>query len=60
MKMTMFGLFLHSGSRGIGNRIAQTHINVAKKLMKQDKIKLEDQDLSFLTEGTEEFELYMI
>ena len=27
--------------------------------MKQDKIKLEDQDLSFLTEGTEEFELYM-
>ncbi len=35
-------LFLHSGSRGVGNRIAQHHIDVAKRLAKQWWIELPD------------------
>ena len=30
--------FLHSGSRGIGNRITQSHINVAKNLMRKKRL----------------------
>jgi tRNA-splicing ligase RtcB len=52
-------LFLHSGSRGIGNRIAQSHIKVAQAYCKANFIKLEDPDLAYLTEGTEEFDQYI-
>lgn len=52
-------LFLHSGSRGIGNRIAQSHIKVAQEFCKRNFIKLEDPDLAYLTEGTLEFEQYI-
>ena len=51
--------FLHSGSRGIGNRIATHHIGTAQKLMKQQSIRLPDRDLAYLSEGTEEFEDYI-
>ena len=51
--------FLHSGSRGIGNRIATHHIGVAQKLMKQQSIRLPDRDLAYLSEGTEEFDDYI-
>jgi len=52
-------LFLHSGSRGVGNKIAQHHIKVAADLMKQYWISLPDPDLAYLVEGTEEFWAYM-
>ena len=51
--------FLHSGSRGIGNRIAMHHIGAAQKLMKQQSIRLPDRDLAYLSEGTEEFDEYI-
>lgn len=50
---------LHSGSRGIGNELARVHIDGAKKLMKKLFIKLEDPDLAYLVEGSEEFKAYI-
>ena len=50
---------LHSGSRGIGNRLATKHIKVAQRLMDQQAVDLKDRDLAFLTENTPEFESYM-
>ena len=52
-------LFLHSGSRGVGNRIAQHHISVARKLMERYWITLPDPDLAYLVEGTPEFDTYI-
>ena len=50
-------LFLHSGSRGVGNKIAQRHIAVARKLRADDD--LPDRDLAWLDEGTPEFDRYI-
>lgn len=53
-------LFLHSGSRGVGNKIAQRHINIAlQQCTKEPLIKLPNRDLAFLTEGTPEFDRYI-
>jgi tRNA-splicing ligase RtcB (3'-phosphate/5'-hydroxy nucleic acid ligase) len=52
-------LFLHSGSRGIGNRIAQHHIKVAQRLCKQWWVDLPDRDLAYLVQGTAEFATYI-
>lgn len=52
-------LFLHSGSRGVGNKIAGHHIGVAQKLAKQWWIDLPDPDLAYLVEGTPEFTRYI-
>ena len=52
-------VMLHSGSRNIGNRIAQYHINEAKGMMKKMFINLVDKDLSYLVEGTKEFKDYI-
>ncbi|PYY32298.1 RtcB family protein [Curtobacterium sp. MCJR17_055] len=52
-------LFLHSGSRGVGNRIAQRHIAVAKEAMQCWWIELPDPDLAYLVEGTPEFDRYI-
>ena len=51
--------FLHSGSRGIGNKIAMQHIRTAQRIMKRDSIRLPDSDLAYLSEGTEEFDEYI-
>jgi tRNA-splicing ligase RtcB len=51
--------FLHSGSRGVGNKIAQHHIAVARRLMDRWWIRLEDRDLAYLVEGTDEFWAYV-
>ncbi|GAB6925871.1 RtcB family protein [Rhodococcus erythropolis] len=48
-------LFLHSGSRGVGNKIAQKHIKVAQQLCKKWHIKLPNRDLAYLPEGIPEF-----
>lgn len=52
-------MFLHSGSRGVGNRIATHHIKVAQQLAKKWWIELPDPDLAYLVEGTEEFTRYI-
>jgi len=52
-------LFLHSGSRGVGNRIAQRHIKVARDLCEKWWIQLPDRDLAYLVEGTDEFSAYI-
>jgi tRNA-splicing ligase RtcB len=52
-------LFLHSGSRGVGNKIAQRHIKIAAELAKRYWIQLPDPDLAYLAEGTEEFWAYI-
>ena len=51
--------FLHSGSRGVGNRIAAHHIKIAKALMEKWYINLPDADLAYLVEDTPEFDDYM-
>jgi tRNA-splicing ligase RtcB (3'-phosphate/5'-hydroxy nucleic acid ligase) len=52
-------LFLHSGSRGVGNKIATRHIRVAQEAMKRWWIALPDDDLAYLPEGTDEFWSYI-
>lgn len=52
-------LFLHSGSRGVGNKIAQHHINKAQQLCERWFISLEDKDLAYLVKGTDEFNDYI-
>jgi len=50
---------LHSGSRGIGNQLAQAHIAKARKLAKDLELRLEDPDLAYFVEGTPEFQAYI-
>ena len=50
---------LHSGSRGIGNQLAQMHIAKARGLAKQLEMRLEDPDLAYFVEGTPEFGAYI-
>ncbi|MFE5670910.1 RtcB family protein [Agromyces sp. NPDC056523] len=52
-------LFLHSGSRGVGNRIARHHIRVAQDLARSQRLRLPNRDLAHLTEGTREFDRYI-
>jgi len=51
--------FLHSGSRGVGNRIAQQHIAIAHTVMSRYWINLPDKDLAYLVEGSDEFDEYI-
>jgi tRNA-splicing ligase RtcB len=55
----MVWVVLHSGSRGIGNELAQKHIEQAKGLMRERFIKLEDPDLAYLVEGETSFQAYI-
>ncbi|MCJ1672234.1 RtcB family protein [Rathayibacter sp. VKM Ac-2929] len=52
-------LFLHSGSRGVGNRIATAHIRVAREYCDRHWIALPHPDLAYLVEGTEQFDRYV-
>jgi tRNA-splicing ligase RtcB len=52
-------LFLHSGSRGAGNKLATKHIAVARKLCERSRISLPDRDLAYLVEGTPQFDHYI-
>jgi tRNA-splicing ligase RtcB len=51
-------VMLHSGSRGIGNRIGSTFIALAKDRCAKDGVKLPNSDLAWLPEGVPEFEEY--
>ena len=50
---------LHSGSRGVGNQLAEKHIKVAKRLATQAGTPLEDPDLAWLQEMTPQFDDYI-
>ena len=52
-------LFLHSGSRGVGNKIATHHIRIAQRECERWWISLPNQDLAYLVEGTKEFSSYV-
>lgn len=52
-------VLLHSGSRNVGNVLAQRHIEKAKGIMKQMFIGLPDPDLAYFAEGTKEFDEYL-
>ena len=52
-------IMLHSGSRGIGNKIGTHYIERAKLRMEQFFISLPDGDLAYLPEDTDDFNDYM-
>jgi len=52
-------IMLHSGSRGVGNRIGSHFIELAKREMERFFIRLPDQDLAYLPEGTVHFGHYV-
>jgi len=52
-------MFLHSGSRGVGNKIAQKHIKAAQRLCKQWWINLPNPDLAYIPQSTPEFSAYL-
>ncbi|HEY9693989.1 MAG TPA: RtcB family protein [Oculatellaceae cyanobacterium] len=51
-------LMLHSGSRNIGNMLAQCHISTAKELTRLANTQLPDLDLAYFVQGTSEFAAY--
>jgi tRNA-splicing ligase RtcB len=52
-------IMLHSGSRGIGNRIGQYFIEQARREMERRHIQLPDRDLAYLPEGSTLFDDYV-
>ncbi len=52
-------VMLHSGSRGIGNAIADYFIELARKDMERLMIQLPDRDLAYFPEGSEYFADYV-
>lgn len=50
-------MFLHSGSRGVGNKIAQRHIKIAQR--ETADLALPNKDVAYLTEGTATFDRYI-
>lgn len=58
-KIDRVWVMLHSGSRGVGNRIGSHFIKLAKKEMERLDRKLPNKDLAYLEEGTEHFAEYV-
>ena len=52
-------LFLHSGSRGVGNKLAQHHIRSRRSSARAGSSQLPDRDLAYLVEGEPEFDAYI-
>ncbi|SFP53903.1 tRNA-splicing ligase RtcB [Geodermatophilus dictyosporus] len=52
-------LFLHSGSRGVGNKLASKHIRIAQDRTQAKGIDVPDRDLAYLEEGEPEFDAYV-
>jgi tRNA-splicing ligase RtcB len=52
-------LMLHSGSRGVGNRIGSYFIERAREDMRAHHVNLPDRDLAYLKEGTNGFDAYV-
>ncbi len=53
-------LMLHSGSRGVGNRIGTHFIELARKEMQRFHIHLPDKDLAYLKKGSRYFDDYVL
>ena len=53
-------IMLHSGSRGVGNRIGSHFIEQAKKDMERYFIQLPDKDLAYIPEGSDMFREYTL
>ncbi|MDX2215460.1 MAG: RtcB family protein [Oculatellaceae cyanobacterium bins.114] len=51
-------LMLHSGSRNIGNMLAQCHINTARELAKMSNLALPDPDLAYFVAQSPNFHAY--
>ena len=52
-------LTLHSGSRGVGNKIGTHYIRVAQELCKKLHVQLPDRDLAYLPDDHPAFNAYM-
>ena len=52
-------LTLHSGSRGVGNKIGNHYIRVAQDLCKKTHVTLPDRDLAYLVEDQPPFAAYL-
>lgn len=52
-------VMLHSGSRGIGNKIGSHFIELAKRDMERYFVHLPDKDLAYLPEGSQHFDAYV-
>ncbi len=52
-------IMLHSGSRGIGNKIGMYFIEIAKREMEKWMIHLPDKDLAYLSEGSDYYDDYI-
>ena len=52
-------VMLHSGSRGVGNAIGSSFIELAKQDMRKWFINLPDEDLAYFPEGTDHFDDYV-
>ncbi|MCO7225214.1 RtcB family protein [Pleionea sp. CnH1-48] len=52
-------IMLHSGSRGVGNRIGNYFIELAKKDAERNNVHLPDKDLAYLKEGSDYFDDYV-
>jgi len=52
-------VMLHSGSRGVGNRLGSYFIELAKQDIRRWFVNLPDQDLAYLPEGTAHFAAYV-
>lgn len=52
-------VMLHSGSRGVGNRLGTYFIERAKEEMRAHQANLPDENLAYLREGTRSFEDYV-
>ncbi|MGD0303679.1 MAG: RtcB family protein [Candidatus Acidiferrales bacterium] len=55
----MVWFMLHSGSRGVGNRMGSYFIEVARKDMERLFVTLPDRDLAYFPEGTKHFDDYV-
>lgn len=51
---------LHSGSRGLGNKIGSYFTDLAKKMCQKWFVELPDPDLAYLVQDTEEFGQYRV
>lgn len=52
-------VMLHSGSRGVGNKIGSYFISLAQKDMRQHLANLPDKNLAYFTEGATHFDDYV-
>jgi tRNA-splicing ligase RtcB len=50
---------LHSGSRGVGNKIGNHYITVAQDLCRKMRVELPDRDLAYLRDGHPAFDAYL-